>query len=200
MELNFTFTETLHNIEQLRYFSGGGALNLFDFEIKIYGNGNILIHSKQYYKGHIGKDNALFKSQAKWHDLLKIEDNVPIPEHYLNIIKILLSSNPTTKGDMDKIIDVIKEIKDKIKTDLLNNRVIDLSLDENSRERNMVAKEYLLELKIKEKENIIQEKENEIKKLDKELSKMCFRFAAIQNERQLFINNLDRINKEYEEK
>jgi hypothetical protein len=204
MELNINFSETYGNVEQLSVFIGGGGQNIidiFDYEIKIHTNGNILIHSKRYCKGFSNNnDNILCKSQAKWKYLLKIEDNVPIPEHYLNIIKILLSSKPTAKGDMDKIIDVIKEIKDKIKKDLLNTRVIDLSLDENSRERNMVAKEYLLKLKIQEKENIIKEKENEIKLFNDKLSKVYYRFAAIQNERELSINNWDQINKEYDEK
>uniref|UniRef100_A0A6C0H5M7 Uncharacterized protein n=1 Tax=viral metagenome TaxID=1070528 RepID=A0A6C0H5M7_9ZZZZ len=78
------------------------------YRIKIMDNGNIYIDGKYD-----------FENKRKMYErLLLIDDNIPIPENYMNIIKVLLSLKPTTCIDMNKIIYVIEEIKRVIKNEV----------------------------------------------------------------------------------
>uniref|UniRef100_A0A6C0H4K9 Uncharacterized protein n=1 Tax=viral metagenome TaxID=1070528 RepID=A0A6C0H4K9_9ZZZZ len=132
-----------------------------DYIIIIYKNGNIIVRCKEYDES---------QKTSFENEILKIEDNIPIPEIYLNIIKQFWSERPLISPRMNKIIDNIKDIKEKIKNEITNKKtVIDLSLSENENYKRLMANIYLLELKLQEKDAEI------LKKDDENLKNICIK-------------------------
>uniref|UniRef100_A0A6C0H529 Uncharacterized protein n=1 Tax=viral metagenome TaxID=1070528 RepID=A0A6C0H529_9ZZZZ len=86
-------------------------LEFNDFMIIITKNSDISISSKSYKMFE-------YPSIKQYEEILKIEDNIPIPEIYLNIIKQFLSKKPERSKEMNEIIEIIKNIKEKIKNEI----------------------------------------------------------------------------------
>uniref|UniRef100_A0A6C0H663 Uncharacterized protein n=1 Tax=viral metagenome TaxID=1070528 RepID=A0A6C0H663_9ZZZZ len=134
-----------------------------DYIIIIYKNGNIIVTCKEYDESQ----KTSFES-----NILIIEDNIPIPEICLNIIKQFWSERPPISTRMNKIIENIKNIKEKIKNEIMDKkRVIDLTASETENYKRLMASICLLELKLQEKDAEILKKDEEIRKKDAEILK-----------------------------
>uniref|UniRef100_A0A6C0H4K5 Uncharacterized protein n=1 Tax=viral metagenome TaxID=1070528 RepID=A0A6C0H4K5_9ZZZZ len=88
--------------------------------IIIYKNGNIIVSCREHYEFQ--------KSLSLYNEILKIEDNIPIPQIYLNDIKQLLLQKPETSKRMNKIINYIKDIKERTKNRINNQKNLEKHL------------------------------------------------------------------------
>uniref|UniRef100_A0A6C0H4U5 Uncharacterized protein n=1 Tax=viral metagenome TaxID=1070528 RepID=A0A6C0H4U5_9ZZZZ len=133
-----------------------------DYYIRIDINGNIFIGHRSYDNDH---NSFNVKKISHYEMILIIEDNSPIPETYLDIIKQLLLQKPETSKEMNIIIDIIIQIKRLINRDvkILDNRI---------KKKGILSEKFLLEIKILEKDNEIKRLEKELLEMNKIIDKM----------------------------
>lgn len=92
-----------------------GSSNFFNLHIKIDKYGNINIKCQGSYH----QQNAGI-TYYPWNEVLSINDNIPFPSYFENILKIIINKGGSYYADWNYIIDLIKLFKTTIK-EMSNN-------------------------------------------------------------------------------
>jgi hypothetical protein len=119
-----------------------GSSNNFNLHIRIDKYGNINIKKQTEYRQQNG-GNTLYP----WHEELTINDNIPFPSYFENILKTIINKGGSYYADWLYIIDLIKLFKSTIKEHINNP---DYITDIETKLNITTNKNVILETQIKE--------------------------------------------------